>query len=400
MPLYKWKGVDVTGLSCSGKDEAISQTDLENVLRSRGIAILQAKESFLIQSRIGKIFPAKRGHTINELLFFPNLAELLDAGLFISDAVTLIANQQKKNSEGLKSIKNQLDKGHPLSSTLEPFGISSLILSLIRAGEETASLPQTTQLIARHLHQQQEFRSRIKAAIYMPIITLVFFVFMMLVIIFGLVPKIIGLFPSGTKLPYALTVLNSINHLFESPIAMVGLVTFSSALGGLVFWLKNTGKPYLDRMVLHIPLIRTWVINRNMANVLTSLGIMLDGGIPLSRALPLAGQGLTNSILRTKFEHISHAIDMGTPFSQAITEYLGLDDLAIVMALGEQTGRLAQLVSRAARGYEKQCTEFLTLITQIIQPALIIILGLGIAGLVGAVYLPILELAQGIPQGI
>ncbi len=401
MPLFKWEGIDITGSICSGKEEASTSQELEKTLRTRGIAMLQAKKAlFQAVDRAEQVSHGKKRQSIHELFFFSNLAELLDAGLFVSDAIALMAQQQKEKDSYFDEIKQKVNQGVPLSAALESYKISPLIISLVRAGEETASLTKTSRLIAQYLTQQQEFRSRIKTAIYMPAITFGFFVLMMLVIIFGLVPKIVTLFPEGTKLPNALRILSNISQLPKRPLFLLWLSAMFCCIGLFIFWLAHAGRSYLDAIMLQLPLVRTWVLNRNLANLLTSLGIMLEGGIPIARALPIASNGLTNSLLRNKFLVIGKEIEMGAPFSQAIRQELHLEDLATIMALGEQTGRLGQLVNRTARWYEKQCTDSLLMVTQVIQPTLIIILGLGIAGLIGSVYLPILELAQGIPQGI
>lgn len=393
MPTFKWVGVDVEGNICKGQDQSISEHALQQFLAAKKIAIISAypKTSWF----------DRKWSQHDTLAFFSHLFELLQAGLFLPDALSLmyLHEQKKHRKDIIEQLNYQVTSGISLSSALEmyPSSFNRLIISIVKAGEETGQLIEAIELIVTHISFNQSFAQRLRSAATMPAISFVFFGVVFGFILFGLLPKIATLFTQQHhQLPKITAVLLKVSNFASNKFLM--LVAFTGLIGKIV-GLKLLYHRYpavIDRAITKLPLIGSWSQKRALVYFFKTLALLLEGNIPLVPALSLAQQAIPNRFLRDQLHNVIESVSHGSSLSQAMSQLPWGGETVTIVALGEQTGKLGPVISRTALWHEQRFNKALDSIAVYIQPTLILCMGLCIAGLIAAVYVPIISLAGAI----
>src|SRR3990167_3729233 len=253
MPYYRWRGVELTGNIRKGRLFAQSAEHLDELLLKREIAILSSKP-------IKEWFP-RPIRTADRAQLFSQLATLIDAGVLIPDALMIVANQVSNSQlqEIMHEVARLVTQGLSLSQALEryPQLANPIMIQLIRAGEESGDISTTLTALCTHLMATADFYKRLRAALILPAITLLFFTGVLLVIFIGIMPRFIDVFASmGKEIPPLTRNMLAISNALQSP--MVGLVLSILALGALLAWRLRTNakvRRALDRALLNLPLI-------------------------------------------------------------------------------------------------------------------------------------------------
>jgi type II secretory pathway component PulF len=390
MPTFEWTGLDLAGNTHKGMLDSSSIPALRNILATQEIALMSARPQ-------KKLFRRKWASS-DTLALFSHLHELLQAGLFLPDALAMVRTNEKQShrKELIAELEQQVATGVPLSLALaeQPKAFSPLTITMVKAGEETGQLPNAFSLIAQHFSFSQTFKQRLKTAATMPLISFVFFVVVFCFILFGLLPKIALLFAQQKhELPALTRTLLAISAYCSNSLVVItaSATGFITLLG--LRKLRVTKPMLFDKIITYTPVVGHWARQRALVYFFKTLSLLLDGKISLIDALTLAQQSIVNRSLRREFDPVITAISKGTPMSRAITLLPWAQEAAPIIALGEQTGKLDPVIARAAVWYEQRFVQSLDRIAIYLQPALILFMGLCIAGLICAVYVPIISLA-------
>jgi len=378
MPYFAWQGVDVYGRNRKGMAFARTEQELDTRLFTQKIALLHAR-----QAR-PRVFTFSAVSLTDKIDFFQQLAELMQAGILLPEALTIVADQQQHGyfQETLYAVALAVREGHQLHHVLKshPRQFDALMIELVQVGQESGSLALALQALADYLQTQNAFYGRLRAALLMPAITFGFFMCVLGVVVFGILPHFAALFSSlGAQTPATTRVLLSLSSWASG--WRIGALLIGVVLSGLVvrqYTRTASGRAFCDAFWLRVPFIGNSISQRASANFLQAVALLLDGGVSLVPALTIAKGVVANQAL------------------VLVTEPLFGPEVISLATVGQETGRLSFFLARAARIVQAQVYRSVTFFATVVQPLVLIVLGLLIALLLVSVYMPVLNLANSI----
>ncbi len=397
MPYYHWKGVTLTGAMKKGTLFGRNSDHLDQLLLKRQIALVAHKpKKYLIQQSINL------GHKAE---FFRQLSILIDAGVLVPDALTIVGDQldHPQLQEVVHAVAIRVHEGVSLSDALSayPTIFNEIMIQLVRAGEESGSLGKSLDGICGHLLATQDFYTRIRAALLLPIITLSFFLVIVLLIFIIVLPHFSDIFASmKQEMPPLTKTLLALSAFMASTKMIV--VVLGVAIFALLFFKltqHGRGRVWRDAVILRIPFIGSLVQERFLAYAMQSLALLLEGGMPLAQSLEIVKNAIPNKKLQMQLAYLEWEVLSGNMLSDAMARHphqLFSQDVVAMVEVGQESGNLAPLLKRVGRSYHERLTKKLAGITMLLQPTLMIILGLLVGMLIFAVYGPIFNLAAGL----
>lgn len=410
MPAYKWTGIFQNGTSCHGKLEAESSTHVQEILLSKNIALLSCSPAITFNILKFKKFEGLLGYeifakkiTFAQLLpFFEHMNILVKSGIPLLSSLKIsgqqLATQQLQAT--IKEIVHNVERGESLAHALQkhPATFTLFITHLIGAGEQAGKLSLVFENLSLYFKRRIELEKKIKQATLLPFITLGFALCIFIIIFALIIPQFSTLFTALNKpLPAITKTVLAISACFTTNILLI----FFTLLILFVFLAKKALRisrinHYKDALVLKIPLISSIVLLTNLVRFLRIVSMFLKSGITLTTALEKAAKSIDNTVLQANIEAAHHAVMQGKSLEQAFStknNYLPTELIAL-MSVGEQTGTLELMLDKAADFLQDKLSTQLELLTTVIQPILLIITGIIVAGLMLAVYLPIFGMAS------
>ena len=315
------------------------------------------------------------------------MASLLRSGIPIRDSLNILRDQS--SSLGLKEVLRQvivdIEGGSRFSEACERHGgvFSGYYIRLLRVGESTGGMAPTMQQLAESLDKQKVMRDKIKAALVYPVISLVVAIVVAIILVTYSLPSLIGLLNEyGGVLPQNTQILIAISDFAgQYRLQMFG----GAAVLAVALWLGRRtpiGARIKDQIVLKIPVVKTVTVQSNLFSLTSTFGTLLGAGIPSIEAMHLSADGLNNVLLREKLARVTAEAESGTRLGPAFREHWPSPPLLSQgIATGEAAGNLHLALSGLADYYEQEAAKAVGMATELIQPAVILL----VAGLVGFV---------------
>lgn len=394
MPKYTWYGIDIEGATCQGVLSVYSHKQLQEDLLKKDIAVL----SYSVKAP-WSYFNYPSQHTI--ISFFDALATLLEAGVFLDVALSLLKNKQVHNGFRMliEDVQNALHDGVSFSQALYPynaiFGVCAL--ELVTSGESVDALPQALRLVTKYYAHQTEFTKRVKKVMLLPAITFIFFIIIAVVILTYIVPVFASLFISAQKdLPWITRFLLQLSNWCVS----VSFFTMGSLFILPCYIIKKcfewqSIKRIKDKYILFIPLFGRLIYKQNMYQFLQTTAMLLAGGIHEISALQAACVGLYNEHIKNNIQTAVGKVKDGENLADALhqTDCVIVPEVQAIMAVGQESNTFACALERGAQWYKQDLENLLHIISSLVQPGLMIILGIFITILIFAIYMPVLQLS-------
>lgn len=395
MPYFKWTGIDLSGKMRHGKRYAQSYKELDASLFKRDIALLSY--------RLAQPIWFSRMQIASQLQFFTQLATLLRAGILLPQALTILADQAADSQLQyiIHAIAEDVQTGVHINVACakHPRAFSYLMIRIIEVGNNAGNLPEALDLLAHHLTIAYTFQKKVRSAAMLPALTFVFFCIVALFLFVIIVPQFNDLFTQAKQqLPPLTRSIIAISQVVRSWM-MVG-VGAALAMVYFVFkyWRSTTrGMVICDATMVRIPYLRTIIVQRELANFLSSLAMLLKSGMQMLPALHIAENTIRNSLLRGEITQLNKDVQAGCSLSHAMENHesrLFHQDLVALVRVGEESGSLSTVLLTAADMARSTVEQALTTITSLLQPFLVILLGVLIAALIFAIYMPIFNLAN------
>lgn len=395
MPIFKWGAIDLSGKIYQGIDFAISESELINLLQYRHLGLMHCRV-------LRQNFYNHKIKITEQLNFFHDLNALLSSGMPLPQALQILLNQNKNIA--LRCVIGYIlyqvqEQGMNFGAALQQFEniFGSLVIVILKSGFNVGNLSQSLEHICSYLENKLQMQRELRRAILMPLLTLILFIAVSALVFVVVVPQFAVIFENA-KIPldYTTKVVLKIAFFLRSRLALIWLLVI--CLVGLflrLFIKTKIGKWLWDLFLLAFPLIRTLIRYRNLFSFLQSSALLIDGGIPANEAFGLAAFSINNVVLRQKTIHMMQLVEQGVAISMAMSQaapkFFAKDVIAIV-AVGEASGSLGKMLSRTADVYQKRYRNRLKLILSLVQPTLIIALGLLVSLLIFAIYLPIFNM--------
>lgn len=400
--LFTYHAIDQDGHERDGSIEAPTQEVAVSALQRRNLIvsrIASAEKHSLLEMELpffGRI-------TNKEVVILSRqIATLFEAQVSALRVFRLLSAEvdNKKLAVILSAVGDDLQGGSPISKALarHPKVFTLFYVNMVRAGEESGKLSETFVYLADYLDRTYEVVSKAENALIYPLFVIGVFFAVMALMLTLVIPKISAiLIDSGQPIPiYTAIVIGFSNFLVSYGIfVLIGL----AALGFYVWQLGKTGKGklFLDSLKLSVPFVGDLYKKLYLARIADNFATMLLSGVSVVQALEITGSVVGNAAFAEILSDVSQDVKGGSSISSALARHAGIPGIMVAMTkVGEETGELGKILSTLAKFYSREVTNAVDTLVGLIEPIMIVMLGLGVGTLLAAVLLPIYNLAGAI----
>ncbi len=399
MPLFTYKAINNLGETEEGIRDAADEQHLIAVLQSEGYIPIRvapaSSRSFLGLGRGGKQSKLTQKDIA---LLTGELATLLESGLPLDKSLLVLMDLTEDNERLSKIIGRVLEKvkgGASLADSLEQQSgvFTKFYLNMIRAGEAGGGLDEVLKRLSDYLERSQELKDTVSTALIYPAILLVMSLASLFVMLTFVVPQFTEMFESaGKALPVSTQIVVGLANWLQSYWwALLGGIVFMSSY--MKFQLADPIKKKVwDGRFLKLPLAGNIITNKETANISRTLGTLLGNGVSILSAMIIVRETVDNLVMAAAIADAEEQLKQGKHLSDALLEKRIFPKMAMQMIkMGEETGRLEEMLLRVATIYDKQLRVAIQRMLAFLEPVLIISLGLMIAGIIVSILLAILS---------
>lgn len=395
---FVYQARDDQGQLRTGTVEANNEATAFDVLRMHGLIVIKimpySKVNILERIKLFERVPLK-----DVVLFSRQLATLINAKVPIIQALRILETQV--SSDKLKSTINEIaqrvESGESLSSAMAAYPriFSELYVNLLRAGELAGTMDESLNYLAVQLEKDYDLRSKVIGAMTYPAFILAaLFVVGFLMFIYVLPPLVGVLQESNVDLPFTTKILIATTNFMRGYWWLV-LIILGGLGSGLTFYSRTTGGKYVfDTIKIKAPVIGTLFQKIYMARFARNLSTLIAGGIPIVKALDAVADIVGNEVYKEIIINASTQVRNGKSIASALTTRPEFPPIVAQMTqIGESTGRLQEILDKLANFYEKEVEGVLKILTTLLEPIIMLLLGLAVAIMVAGILLPIYNLA-------
>jgi type IV pilus assembly protein PilC len=323
---------------------------------------------------------------------------MVNAGLPLTEAILILRNQSKGRMQTIiAEILSDVEEGHPLSASMGKHTkvFSRTYIALIKSGEVGGVLDQVLIRLADTLESQQEFRGKVKSAMIYPVIIVVAMVGVVSIMMVFVVPKLSELYDQfNAELPITTKLLIAVSTFMSKfwPFIIIGII-FLIYLFRL-YRSTKAGRRKIDDLMLKIPLIGDLQKEIILADLTRTLSLMVGSGVSILESLNISAEVVGNTIMSEALIDISSLVEKGFPVAFSFAKHSDSFPplLSQMISVGEETGRMDEVLAKVSHVFETESDEKLKAITAAIEPIILVVLGVGVAFLVISIIMPIYNL--------
>ncbi len=399
---FKYKTIDANGGQMSGSIDAINMEVAIGALQKRGLTIVS------ISPEEGGSFFEKnitffeRVSNKDVVILSRQMATLFEAQVSALRVFQLLAMQSENPTlrKKLKEVVDDLQAGSRISNALakHPKVFSQFYINMVKSGEESGKLDQTFMYLADYLDRTYEVTSKVKTALIYPAFVILTFIAVMVLMLTVVIPKIAGILKeSGQAVPiYTKIVMGLSDFLVNYGIFfLIALV-----IGGFFFWrylMTDNGRYSLDSAKINTPFVKNLYSKLYLSRIADNMNTMLLSGIPMVRGLDLTGNVVENVVFKKIIDKTVEDVKGGSSVSDAFAKHQEMPGIFVQMVkIGEETGQLGNILKTLAAFYRREVTNSIDSLVSLIEPAMIVLLGLGVAFLLASVLIPIYNISSGV----
>lgn len=342
---------------------------------------------------------------LKTMVFFTRqLSTMFSAGLTLEKSIGNLAREERnrKFKRTLDGIHSEIKKGLQLSDAMAhyPYHFNNLYVALVKAGEVSGSLHDVLQDLADYLEAVEDTRQNVKGAMYYPIFMVAFLFLVVFILLWKIIPQFTDIYTQlGAQLPIPtqimVTASNLISQNFFFTVAILLFVSFWL----WVIALTDRGEMILDQVLLKMPIFGGLVTDSVMNKYAKTLGILFGSGVTVTEALKLVQGVVGNAVVASAVGELQEMLKEGYSLSNAMIKTEIFPPTLIQLAqTGEETGELDILLKKAAEFYQKQVDSVILRLTSLIEPLMIIAIGVIISTIVVVIYLPVFQFGQAIQR--
>ncbi len=400
--LFKYKAINDTGVNKEGEIDAPSRDIAISGLQRRGLVVISIKEEGDNKSFL-KISFFERVKTKDVVILSRQIATLFEAQVSALKAFTMLATNTENKLLGRKlaQVSDDLQAGVSISGALShhPDVFSDFYVNMVKVGEETGKLNQTFLHLADYLDRQYSITSKTKNALIYPAFVIVTFFVVMTLMFVVVIPKLAAIIlDSGQETPFFTQIVIGISNLFINYGFFV--LIFLVLLGIWVWRLSTTakGKVYLDGLKLSVPAVGNLYKKLYLSRMTDNLSTMLSSGVPIIRAIDITGQVVGSLSYKEILTDVADGVKSGLSLSAAFGKHSGQIPgiLVQMIQVGEETGALGTILKTLADFYRREVDDAVDTLVGLIEPIMIVVLGLGVGILLVSVLMPIYNMAGSI----
>jgi len=397
--LYNYKALEQSGTTKEGSIEAVTLEVAIDSLQKRGLIIASIeeaeKESWLDKLSIGEKVKNK-----DIVILSRQISTLFGASVSALKVFSLLSGEieNKHLKKSMIEVTDDLQAGSSISKALSkhPDIFSDFYVNMVKAGEETGKLNETFDYLADHLDRNYEVVSKAKNALIYPIFVVGVFIAVMILMFVLIIPKIsVILLDSGQPVPVYTAIVFAISDFIIDYGIVLLVVLVVVAFFFIRFLQTSEGRRALGRFKLEVPYIGNLYQKLYLSVIADNLATMILSGIPMVRAIEVTANVVGNDVYKTILSDTGVAVKSGSSLSQSLLQYKEMPSiLTQVIKVGEESGELGDILKTMAKFYQREVINAVDTLVSLIEPVMIVALGLGVGTLLASVLIPIYNIAN------
>ncbi len=397
---FKFQAKDQQGAVKEGTIEAVSAETAVQTLQRNGFIPLSVEQIKRTSALFKEIQRAWEGVSQKEMaIFFRQLATLIEAKVPIVQSLAAIEDQTGNRFLRLviREMADDIREGMPFSESLtkHPLAFSPLTISVIRAGEVSGNLQQAITFVAEGIEKSYRLNSRIRSALLYPSFVVVVAAIIGFLVVTVILPKLTTVIKEmDIVLPWYTKAVIAVGD-FMSVYWWAVLIVIAGLIGGFVYYVKTeAGRREWDQVKIKLPIVGALFRATALARFSDNLSLMVMAGIPIVRALNIVSEVVGNTVYQSVILRSADEVKTGGHISTILAKSSDIPPIVSQMVrIGEETGKLAEVLKSVTAFYEQEVDKISRNLTTMIEPVLIVFLGLGVAVLVFSILLPIYDIA-------
>jgi general secretion pathway protein F len=405
MPIFEYTGTDRSGTAIRAKIDADSIKTAKQKVKKSGVLLLSIEEKSNVKGAgIHKLFPTLSGAGSVNLRTLAvttrQFASLIKANIPLVEALAALVDQTEnmKLKSTLADVRQQVNEGISLREALSrhPKVFAPIFINMVESGEASGTLPLVLVRLSEFMEAQVRLRQKVSSAMTYPVIMAVIGGALMMGIFTFVIPKIATVFQSmNRKMPWYTEMVMNISHFLVN-------YWWAVLLGiALVFWILKsyfstpTGKVNKDRWALRLPVFGEVVRMVAVSRFSSTMATLLNGGVPLVTAMGIVKSVVGNEIIAAAIASAKENITEGQSMSEPLKRSGEFPTLLLHMiSIGEKTGELPNMLAMVAQNSEEQVSAKIERMTTLLEPMMIVLMGISVGVIVMAVFMPLLDLQK------
>lgn len=395
---YSYKVRDAQGRFAEGKVEAVSEAAVADKLRSMGYVPLEVRPANVGMQREITLGFKKRIKPRDLAVFARQFATMIDAGLTMLRALTIMADQVENPElrKVLRAVKQDVEAGHSLSSAFDkwPRVFPPLMISMARAGEAGGFLDTSMRQIADNFEAEVKLRSKIKAALTYPTVVFVLAIVMCIALLVFVVPVFQKMFEDlGGELPLPTRILVMLSAAMKYVVPLSGVVG-----AGVLWWWRRYGKTervrnVVDPLKLRMPVFGNLFRKLALARFARNFGTLLSAGVPILQALDIVSEATGSVVIGRALAEVKDSVRQGESVAGPLSHHDVFPSMVVQMiASGEESGAIDAMLAKIAEFYDAEVESMTEGLTALIEPLMIAFLGGLVGSMIVALYMPMFKI--------
>jgi type IV pilus assembly protein PilC len=337
----------------------------------------------------------------DRMIFCRHLGVMISSGLSISNALEILGNQEKSKAfkKIILKLSEDVKKGLSLADAMikHPKAFNKIFTSMVKVGETGGSLDEILNILSLQLEKDHKLISKVRGALIYPgIIVTVMIVIGVLMMMF-VVPRITGVFEEfGAELPFLTRMVVAISDFMANQILATFGIIFLSVGSVIFFYRQPSGKKFFHKLFLNLPVLKTLLVKLNSARFARILSSLLDSGVSLVEALKITSDTLGNHYFKKSVQEASEEVQKGKALSEILSDKKSPFPFLVVkmIKVGEDTGKTPEILEKLAEFYEEEVSQTTQNLSSVIEPVLMVVVGLAVALFAIAIIKPIYSLIE------
>lgn len=402
MPLYAYKARGSNGAISGGVVEAADQRTAMDRLRSQRLVVLEIREStpglFDALAKFNPFRPSVQNKDV--VLFSRQMSTLVSAGVALVSGLSILHEQIESPpfKKVVGKVKEDIESGLPIADALKkhPDAFSDLYVAMIRAGEVGGILDVILERLSSYLEAAEELKAKVKGAMMYPLVVSVIAGAVTVFLLVGVIPTFKDIFSSfGAQLPLPTRIVIGLSELLSG----YWYIWLSiPVIIGFLFkrWVKTArGREIFDATMLKLPLFGILLRKVAVAKFTRTLGTLVKSGVPILQAMETVAQTSGNKIVELAIMKAREAVREGERIAEPLKKSGVFPPMVVQMiSVGEETGNLDIMLSKIADFYDQEVEVAVKGLTSMVEPVIIVLMGLVIGGIVIAMFIPMFELGN------
>ncbi len=400
--LFTYEAISNTGEKKKGSVDASSKDTAIAAIQHRGFIVVSVEEADKKKGIMQLSFFDKRVAMKDIVIMSRQISTLFEAQVSALKAFTLLASNTENKAlvKILTAVSDDISSGLSISEALakHPEAFSDFYVNMVKSGEESGKLTQTFLYLAEYLDRQYQLTSKTKNALVYPAFVVVVFIAVMTMMFVFIIPKLALIIKeSGQEMPFTTKIILGLSDLLVN----YGLFILV-AVAFLIFYFfrlsrTDAGKKYFDKLKLSIPILKNIYKKLYLSRISDNMDTMLSSGIPIIRAIELTGNVVGNRVYQDILKNVTEEVKSGSSLSESLSKYPEIPSIMSGMVrVGEETGSVGNILKTLGHFYSREVNDAVDTLVGLIEPLMIVGLGIGVGLLLTSVLMPIYNIAGGI----